>query len=323
MRLSGFLLLAGLAGCAGRELSMHDYDVIRDAWAAALTARATPESLASASVMLGFKGDSESFALINRAAALAPQRAEIVYLQWRACTRSQCAEEAQYIARLKSIDPGNGVAWLPELSLALDREDQREVTRIVETLGASRTLTFYWNATVVMMVDALGDITTTDTNKPRLSLSVRMLTASGLLAGLSIPPMQPLAKACRTAQFGEPGRRSACEAMVSRLRQSDEMIFQSLGLSLQTKWSAADSPERETLLAQRRQFYYLMLASSRERLLHINKDHVTRLDAMRKTASEVAVMQAMLISFHEPLERPLNWKEPFPNFQEHQSGGNQ
>jgi hypothetical protein len=310
MRLSGFLLLAGLAGCAGREVSTHDYDAMRDTRVAALTARATPESLATASVMLGFKRDSESLALINRAAVLAPQRAEIIYLQWRACVSQQCPEEARLIADLKSVDPGNGIAWLAELSTALDREDQGEVTHRVEIIGASRDLTFYWNKTVVMLVDALGDITTTETNKPSFELSTRIAMMSGVLAALSIPPLQPLAKACRMNQFDEPGRRSACESMASRLRQSDELIFQSLGLSLQTRWSAEGSPERETLQAQRRQYYYLLLESSKQRLFHMNKDSATRLDAMRKSASEAEVCRAMLISFDEPLERPLNWKHP-------------
>jgi hypothetical protein len=310
MRLSCFLLLAALTGCAGREISTHDFEEMRDGRVAALTARATPESLATASVLLGFKRDAESLVLIDRAAALAPQRPEILYLQWRACASQQCPQEARNVADLKSIDPGNGIAWFPELSEALDREDQREVTHIVEIIGASRQLTFYWNKTVVMMVDALGDITPVDMKKPMFELSTRIVMASGLLAALSIPPMQSLAKACRMDQFEEPGRRSACQSLALRLRQSDEMIFQSLGMGFQTRWSAEGSAERESLKAQRRQYDYLLLASSKERLFHMNKDAATRLDAMRRSTSETDVVRAMLISFHEPLERPLNWKDP-------------
>ena len=311
MRLSCLVLLAGVAGCASQMPSPRDYEATRDARAAALTARATPDSLATASVLLGFKRDSESLELINRAYALAPQRAEIVYLRWRACAARQCADEQQYIAALKSVDPGNGVAWLPELSAALEREDQREVTRILQIIGTSQGLNFYWNRTCVLMVDALTDIAPRDKAKPKLDLAARLVTSSGLLAALSIPPLQPLAKACRSNERDEPERRNACMAMASRLRQSNEVIFQRAGLSFQTHWSSNDSPETQSLMAQRRQSDYLLVASGRERLFHMNEDAATRLAAMRKSASEADVMQAMLVAFHEPIERPLNWKDPY------------
>jgi hypothetical protein len=255
--------------------------------------------------MLGFKQNSESLALINRAAALAPRSAEIFYLRWRACASRQCPQEAQYIAGWQAIDPGNGMTRLLELSAALDRQDQSEVTRVLETIGASRGLDIYWNKTVVMMVDALG---------PKLDLAERMITATGLLAALSIPPMQPLGKACGTAQLHEHGRRSACEAMAARLQQSDTMMMQGLALSIETRWWPEGSPQYENLQAQRQQYDYLTRAASRERILHLNEDWATRLDAMRKTASEAAVMQAVLISYHDQLERPLNWKDPDRRF---------
>lgn len=260
MRFSCLLLLACLTGCAGRELSTNQYEAVSDSRAAALIERGTTESLATASVMLGFRQNSEALALINRGAA-------------------------------------------------------REATRIVETIGALRGLDIYWNKTVVMMVDALGEITLRDAHAPQPTLSERMVTTIGLLAAMSIPPLQPFSKACRQTQFDQPGRRSACEAMALRLRQSDTMIIQSLGLTVQTRWSAEGSPERENLMAQKRQFYYLLDASSRERRFHSNADFATRLEAMRHSTSEAEVAQAMLISFHEPLERPLNWKEPFPRFE--------
>jgi hypothetical protein len=315
MRFSCLLFLACLTGCAGRDLSTNRNEAIRDARAAALIERGTPESLATASVMLGLKQNSKSLALIERAGALAPRRAEISYLRWRACAGEQCPEEARYIAELKTIDPGNGMAWLPELNAAFDRDDQPEVTRIIEIIGTLRGLDIYWNNTVVMMVDALGEIAVRDANTPPLTLPERMVTTIGLLAAMSIPPMQPLSKACRQTQFDEPGRRSACEAMASRLRQSDTMIVQSLGLTFQTRWSPEDSPERENLKAQKRQFYYLLDASTKERQFHSSTDFATRLEAMRHSTSEAEVAQAMLISFHEPLERPLNWKDPFPRFE--------
>jgi hypothetical protein len=52
------------------------------------------------------------------------------------------------------------------------------------------------------------------------------------------------------------------------------------------------------------------MASSRMRPLHLNRDAATRIEAARHSQSEVEVMRAMLLAFHEPLERPSDWKEP-------------
>ena len=311
MRFGCLLLLAALAGCAGQERTSRDFEATRDAQAAALSARATPESLATASALLSFKRDSESLALVNSAAALAPERADIIYLQWRVCVRHQCAEEPQILADLKRVDPGNGMAWLPELNAAWERADQREVTEIVAKIGASRGVNLHWNPLVVMMVDALGESALRNARDRANDFPTRMVTAIGILAATSTPPLQPLAKACLPAQFEQRGRRAACEAMVAGLGKSDTMIAQGLGLSIQEKWWPEGSAERENLKGQRQQIQYLLIASSRERILHLNKDWATRLDAMRKTSNEVEVMRAMLISHHEPLERPLNWQDPY------------
>jgi hypothetical protein len=135
MRICWLLLLAGLAGCAGREPSAGDYLAIRDAQVAALTARGTPENLASASMLINFERDSQALTLINRAVALAPDRGEFVYLRWRVCAIHHCAEEAQFIRGLKAIDPRNGVAWLPELQAAWDGSSAAG-TREVVPLGS-------------------------------------------------------------------------------------------------------------------------------------------------------------------------------------------
>lgn len=71
MRLCWLLLLASLMGCATQERSARDFESLRDAPAAALIARRTPESLPSASLLLNFKRGAEAVTLITRAATVA------------------------------------------------------------------------------------------------------------------------------------------------------------------------------------------------------------------------------------------------------------
>jgi hypothetical protein len=120
-----------------------------------------------------------------------------------------------------------------------------------------------------------------------------------------------MSKACRADQLDLAGRRTACEALVTRLEDSDIALIRGLGLSLQTKWWPEGSPEREALLSERQQLDYLMIASSRMRLMRMNRDAATRIEAARRYADETDVMRAVLISFHEPLERPAAWKDPY------------
>jgi hypothetical protein len=88
-----------------------------------------------------------------------------------------------------------------------------------------------------------------------------------------------------------------------------------LGLSLQEKWWPDGSPQREALLLRHRQQRYLMIASGKPRFLHLNRDAQTRIEAIRRTRREEDTERAMLIAFHEPLERPANWQSPFPGME--------
>jgi hypothetical protein len=313
MRFRLLLLVASLAGCTDASRTAREFDAQRDGQIGALIARDTPQSLATASLLLNFKTNPESQALIDRAVSMAPARAEIIYVQWRECAFHKCADAEKIIERLKAIDPDNGLAWLPELNAAKEGKSEAEVTRLLARIGATRGLTLYWNSLIAMMADALrenGASIGAPASNPRLVGSV--VTAIGVLAAVGIPPLQSLGKACRLDQFDQPGRRAACEAMTARLMESDTVIMQGLGLSIQEKWWPEGGAERERLRAQRRQFDYLMFESSRERVLHMNRDWAVRLEAMRNFRREQDVERAMLIFYHEPLERPVNWKSPYP-----------
>jgi hypothetical protein len=311
MRICVLLLVAGFAGCAGEARTERDFDAHREAEIAALMARDTPQSLATAALLLNLKTDSQSLALIDRAVGMAPADAKLIYLQWCECVQRKCADEQTVIEHLKAADPENGLAWLPELNAARERQSESDITRLLATIGATRRLSIYWNPLNVMMADALNE------NAPSRSRTAPgkrtdMVTVIGILAAVAIPPLQSLGKACRLDQFGQPGRRAACEAMTARLSESDTVLMQGLGISIQQKWWPEGSPERERLHAQRRQFNYLLDESSRPRFFRMNRDWAVRLEAMRNFRSEADVERAMLIFYHEPLERPVNWKDPYP-----------
>jgi hypothetical protein len=254
--------------------------------------------------------------LIKDAIALAPERPELIWIQLRYCDDNLCADGMQIAKRLQALAPDNGLAWLLNLMAAQARGSPSEVTQAVAQVGAGERMSIYWNALTVMIFDSL----THDVKSQRpatfgRSADARLSGAIGMLAAFIIPPMQAMVRACRPDQFDEPGRRAACESMVASMETSDVVILQSLGLSLQEKWWPDGSPQREALLLRHRQQRYLMIASGKPRFLHLNRDAQTRIEAIRRTRREEDTERAMLMAFHEPLERPANWKSPFPGME--------
>jgi Flp pilus assembly protein TadG len=328
MRICLILLLAGVVGCAGESLKGRDFVAETDADVAALTARGTAHSLATAALLSSVKTalqsrdhaqpeaqttaqkPTQAQALMKQAVALAEDQQPLAYLQWRACADS-CADQEQIRIHLQTLDPDNGLVWLPELIAASETGDAYAVTRAIARIGAARRMSMYSNALVVMTVDELGE------NAQSAGGAViekdpiaRMISAMGLSLRF-IPPLQSLSKPCHADQFDQPGRREACEAMTARMTESDTLLMQGLGIGIQEKWWPDGSPEREKLRAQHRQLDYVGRATSPFRILHMKKDWAERLDALRHSSREIDAQRMMLAFYHLPLERPVNWKDPY------------
>jgi hypothetical protein len=286
-----------------------------------LIRRGTAESLATASLLAhltqvsederspGKPAPPEPSQLIERAISMAPNRPELVWLQLRDCESRRCAEEAQIAARLKEIDSDNALAWLADLNAA--QGNPEEVTRAVERMGDARSPRVYWNQLVVMMFDAL---THHGRAGPPTAITQhaddRLLHVTGALAALDIPAFKPLAFACRRDELAATGRRPACEKAMARLEMSDAVVTQLVRLSVLEDWWPASTPQGAALRLERLQRRYLTVESNKVRKGRADNDAETRVDAMRHFATEEDVERAMLTTFHEPIERPADWRSP-------------
>lgn len=299
--------MLALTGCAHGKGDATDADAFRAERAReveVLVAHPSPTNLAAAA-LLAWPGDlrGRPLELITQAEALAPQRAELAWVHLAICNREKCEAKVQIEIHLQEIDPDNGFVWTADLEHAQSSGSAGAVTAAIARIGASPRMTFYWNQLEVMMVDALGEAS------PSQSLATRGYEAIGVLAAQAIPPLQPMSKACRLEQLNLPGRRAACEALVARMEQSSTVLTQGLALSIQERWWPAGSPEREVLRAKRRRLDYLMTMSNRIRWWRMNRDMAVRIDAARKTEREEDVELAMIKSFGLPAEPPVDWKD--------------
>jgi hypothetical protein len=298
------LVLAGCAHTGSGDADTQSYRAERNREAAVLAARPTSNNLAVAALLseVDERDPRRSLDLIERAEALAPRSPELLWLHFSLCARLNCDAKAQIAARLQTVDPDNGFAWLPDLAQA-QSSGPEATTALIARIGGSRKMTFYWNQLEVMIVDALA------VAEPSQNLAIRGVSANGTLAAVAIPPLQPLSKACKDEQLDLPGRRAACQAMVARMEQSSTMLTQSLALSLEERWWLAGSPEREIVRAKRRRLDYLMAVSSQTSWWHKNADMALRIDAARRSDREEDVELAVVKSLGLPAEPPSNWKD--------------
>jgi hypothetical protein len=275
----------------------------------ALLAQPTAQHLATAAVFARLPPKSSSadspLELIRRATLLDPNSPELAWLELSICRQAECDATDQIETRTQVLDPDNGFLWVADLDRSIAAGSEPAVTDLVNRIGASSKITFYWNPLMVMTVDALA------VGDPKLGLSERGVTAAGMLAATIIPPLQPLSKACRVEQLPQQGRRAACEALMSRLEQSSSIIGQMLALSIQQRWWPAGSPARAVVTTKRRRIDYVMTESSRMRLFRMNHDMALRIEAARRYEREEDVDLALIKAFRLPAEPPTEWKDKF------------
>ncbi len=270
----------------------------------ALVAQPSPATLATAA-LLSYPPENDPaqpLQLIERAETMAPGRPDLVWIERAICRRLNCGAAQSIENHLQELDPDNGFAWIPDLERAEQGASDDAVTAAIARIGAATKMTFYWNSLEVTVFDGLTAAT------PRESLANRALEATGVLAAMAIPPLQPLTKPCRADQFGIPGRREACQLMATRMEHADSLLAQGLALSMQVRWWPENSAQRDSLRIRRRQLDYEMQMSGRTRW-RMNRDMAIRIQSARTSLREEDVAIAVMKAYRIPLAAPPDWKD--------------
>jgi hypothetical protein len=286
------------------DADQESYKVKHRAELEALVAQPSASTLTTAALLSFLPDDSAAQPLefVQRAEMMAPQRPELVWVQRSVCQRLRCADAESIENHLKELDSDNGFVWIPDLERAEEAASEAAAIEAIVRIGASNRMTFYWNPLLVMIFDGMT------VANPRDSIATRAIQAIGILAAQSIPPLKPLTKACRSDQFGIPGRREACDVMAKRMERADSVLAQSLALNMQERWWPAGSAQRELLRIKRRQLDYEMQMSGRIRW-RMNRDMAIRIKAARKSEREEDVMLAVMKAYGIPLAAPSDWKD--------------
>ncbi len=253
--LLGAALLALLGACASAQpLAGKSGQRTRTA----LLASGDADSLAAAALLGASweKAPEERVALIARASAAAPERADLVWQHLQICRRVPSCDPRPIEAQLRRLDPGNAASWVSELDRSTTLADPAQVQATLEAMGNADRFDVYWNATIVHLTGAISKAQTTD-------LTTALVVAIGVTAAEATPAYQQIANACKGAVLDFPETLAACRRVAAVLRRGDTYLTEMIGLRIAQRVWPEGSAEYQDALQARRVARYRMDTYSR------------------------------------------------------------
>jgi len=202
------------------------------------------------------KSPEERVALMARASAAAPARADLVWLHLQICRRVPACQPQPIEARLQQLDPGNAAAWSGELERGTVLADPAQVQATLAAMGNAERFDIYWNTTIVHLTGALS-------KAPTMDLSTALVDAIGVAAAEAVPAYQQIGNACRGAALDFPETLAACRRLSAVLRHGDTYLTEMVGLRIAQRVWPEGSAQYQDAVAARRVARYRMDTYSR------------------------------------------------------------
>ena len=261
------------------------------------------DALAAAALLTDKSDPAGRLALASRAAAAAPQRPDLAWLQLQQCVAIAACDVEPIEARLRQLDPGNGAAWSG--SLARSVSDAARLASVRAAIAASKRFDLYWNALIVHTADALM-------RSGGMPSSNSLAAALGLGAAQAIPAFQPLTAGCKGAALEPPEALAQCRQLSAVLRRGDTIITESLGLSVAKRLWPVGSPEYQEVVDARRVARYRWQTAAKAGLdLHSEDSAGSQryLELLATHRTEQEVVLAELTRAGLPLNPGPDWKD--------------
>ena len=303
------VLLAVLVACSSQR--SRDFDAEREHYRTALIAAGDADSLATAALLTSHSqpaGRSERLALGARAAAGAPSRPELAWLELQFCIQVETCDVELPEARLRALDPGNGAAWTGSVTRATGASadgDAAQLRASLAAIAAANRFDIYWNPIVVLTARALQR---TGMVKDQEAITV----ALGVGAAQAIPAFMEIAHACREGGVLAHGADfTTCRGLASALRHGDTVITESLGCAIALRvWPAASNEYQQADAERRIQRYRLheQMQLSERQMSGKYLDRYLELLATHRTEQEALL--AELVAMGGDPDPPAGWTEP-------------
>jgi hypothetical protein len=297
-----------LSSCASSEAQrQRDYDKHIARTRAALLSAGDPDSLAAAG-LLPVKGpDAGRLALLARASAMAPERADLAWVYLVACTpRAECDAEP-IAARLRSLDPGNAAAFSAALDRSASAGDALRARAALTAMSERAEFSIYWSSTIVHLARAIE-------RTGKMPTAEALVIVIGELAALSIPAFTNMSLACMGAALQEADVLTACRRLAAGLRRGDTYVLEMIGVAIAKRAWPQDSQEYRDALEARRVARYRMSiempAGDTSGWNDPASEHYLELLAAHRTEQEVFLAQ-LKEAGRDP-DPPADWKESPP-----------
>jgi hypothetical protein len=303
--LAGLLLLGvlcGLAGCGTLSAQPRsDASTVR-----ALLAAGDPDSLEAAALLQAWHGQPErQLEWLRTAAAAAPDRPDLVWLELSTCDRVVGCELAPLQAQLHWLDPDNGAPW--SVALSSERKTRPVAAYDEDILAISYSMRFdiYWNMTIAHATGALIRL-------HRLDARDALEQIVGPAATVQIPPFHPLIAACRRDQLGDAMTLSTCRRLAAVLRAGDANITEMAGLGIAMRAWPDGSDERNEAVRTLRAYHYLADQEFRRGVARTTTDQeaAAYLQLLATHRAEREAFAADLAQAGVATDPPADWVEP-------------
>jgi hypothetical protein len=294
------------------------YSAWRAAAAQVLIGRGDASSLAAAAALTFVASDEKARAdasagktaveLAARASELEPENASIGWLRLELCAGTPGCDIRDAATTLRWIDAENGAAWLPTLAAAQRDQDAVEIDRVLQDMARGTRFDFYWNRTVVLLFDTLKSARG-EFPSQYLTSDLSRLSEAMMLAGTEIvPPLAPLAAACREPATTGAERHESCSRLAKLMQHADTIGAQMAGFNLEKHMASPEGREARAIAERRRLLEWRVTTARQSDVPTLpwltNALARGRIAQMRATPREEDVAIAILRERRLPLEPP-------------------
>ncbi len=278
----------------------------------ALAQRTDADSLAAAAVLSSFirpqpRQDS-AYALLVRAVAAAPERADLVWLSIQVCRDVPACDPEPEVERLRLLDPSNGAGWLNAVARANSSDDEAAKIAVLSELARTERVDIYWTALIVHLTRALADT-------HLVPLYQALVDVIGVVGARAVPAYMPILSVCKGERLDNDEVLQDCRRVASAFEQGDTFITEIVGLVIAQRVWPADSPQWKAAAEQLRVSRYRTQTGSDYALdtwLHSRwaQEYLSLCEQNRR---EQDVALAEIVKASESPDPPPGWTSQFGN----------
>ncbi len=213
----------------------------------ALVKKADSDSFAAAG-LLSFENPERSSDLLARAVAGAPERADLLWLQARACEKRPTCDPEPLDRHLRTLDAENGASWLSALARAEALHDEAAKDAALAQLARSTRVDIYWTALIARLSSATAQT-------GAMSLKDAEVSIIGVLAAQAIPALHNVSAECR-GRLEHADALEVCRRIAQAFENGDTYMIEMLGVAIATRVWPEQSPAWTAAADARRAYEY-------------------------------------------------------------------